>query len=892
MLAGGWGEATEGDCEVVSSLAKTPYEEVNRTLVRWANEADPPVRQVGGAWLVASKEDAWQLLSKYLTLDDLRRFEEVALDVLGAPHPRYDKPKGERHVADFLRQGVRHSGVLRENLADTLALMGSRGDVLPSAAGTTAADWAVRIVRQLLERANADWRVWASLSHVLPLLAEAAPEPFLQAVEDGLTGDQPVMKLFEEEDNGLFGHSPHTGLLWALETLAWSPEHLARAALMLARLASVDPGGRLTNRPQNSLRHIFLLWLPQTAAGLEQRLTVIDMIRGREPDVAWRLVKHLLPEDHGVGHYTATPRRREWAINPSRRVPQAEHAKGVTEVVRRALDDAGENGDRWGELIWALPELEDDLYEQVVGRLAAIDARSLRPEDRAKVWNTLRRFVSKHRSFHAADWALPAERVDRLAEVNERFEPTEAAARYSWLFDHSPDLPEGLDGDDWNARQKAIEDERVRAVVAVHERAGVDGLLDLARKVVLPGQLGFSVGESGLVEDVEDKLLRENLAVEDSATALFARGFVAGRVKSRNQSWAVAKLADTEQSWSPAQRAEIFLHLPLHPSIWEVIERFGPETERHYWRAVGPYSLGEADLDIAVRKLLEYDKPYAAVEALAFRMRPNKLPPAPLMAEVLERIRKPSPDDDQPSSSAAYEISRLLSAVAASGEVEESRVASLEWTFLSLLDRHDRGPKVLRRELARNPEFFAEVVGFVFRAEGEKAKEPSPEEQSRGTQAYRLLQSWRTVPGAGPGGEMDVDGLREWVRQARALLAESGRGQIGDEMIGHMLSGAPYAEGGTWPHPAVCEVIETAASSDLERGIEIGRYNSRGVVMKNPAEGGTREREMAEQYNAYADTVKDRWPRVASMLRRIADMYVADARREDHDVALRDELER
>ena len=44
-----------------------------------------------------------------------------------------------------------------------------------------------------------------------------------------------------------------TGLLWALETLAWHSDHLARVTVILGELAEIDPGGNWTNRPANSL---------------------------------------------------------------------------------------------------------------------------------------------------------------------------------------------------------------------------------------------------------------------------------------------------------------------------------------------------------------------------------------------------------------------------------------------------------------------------------------------------------------------------------------------------------------------------------------------------------------------------------------------------------------
>lgn len=85
------------------------------------------------------------------------------------------------------------------------------------------------------------------------LLSE--PErPLLLALGQMLGGDgKTLVPIFQDKDPFL-SRSPHTGLLWALEALAWDPKYLSDSALTLAKLARVDPGGKLTNRPLNSLR--------------------------------------------------------------------------------------------------------------------------------------------------------------------------------------------------------------------------------------------------------------------------------------------------------------------------------------------------------------------------------------------------------------------------------------------------------------------------------------------------------------------------------------------------------------------------------------------------------------------------------------------------------------
>lgn len=888
LLSGAWKATVDGDREALGALSDLPYDRLAADLTRWANEPDPPVRRAGDAWYVVSREDAWLLLSRYLARDDLGRLESVALDVLGTPDPRFDLPRERRWQAGATGHVPPWSGLLRHGLAETLAVLGVRGEQTLIGADVSAADYARRIVRDLLRKANADWRLWASLSPVLPLLAEAAPDEFLQAVDSGLTGDQPVLpRLFAEEEGDLLGSSPHTGLLWALETLAWSPEHLGYAARLLAKLARLDPGGRSGPRPKDSLRAVFCLWLPQTQAPLERRLHVIDTIRQAEPEAAWHLMLEVLPKAGDVAHSSARPRWREWCPDEPVRVTYAELDRGVREIAARVLQDAGGNGSRWEELVPLLSSLPLDQYDAAVQKLESLDLARLGPQDRAKIWNALRKFISRHRTFRDAKWARPEEQVNRLAQVAALFEPEEAAARYGWLFGDHPELPEG-NPKDFTEHRNAVERAQSEALRVVYDQGGFDAVLALAGEVERPGELGAALGRSGLAGDEEDRLLTSCLAAEDKALALFAHGFFAGCVSRRGLEWARAKLTGPGQGWTPAQRAEALLCFPKNPDTWELATALGPETERHYWTTVSPYGIDAQHARRAVEAFLKHASPYAAVELLALYL--EDAPPS-LVAEALERVLETPPPPGVAYGPFVHNLPDLLDRIAASPDVDEGRVAQLEWALLPLL-RYGRDPTILRRELGRNPEFFADMVGFVFRAEGEEPRQLTEEEQVRSQRAFELLTSWRTIPGSTREGAADADELRRWVRQARELLQKRGRQRIGDEMIGQMLSGSPPDPDGAWPHSAVRDLIEEIASEDLERGIEVGIYNSRGVVSRSPDEGGDQERGLADMYDGYARLVADRWPRTAAMLRRIRDGYRQEALHEDHDARLREDLSR
>ena len=142
----------------------------------------------------------------------------------------------------------------------------------------------------------------------MPTLAEAAANEFLNAVEKGLAPrESPIAKLYPQETSGVFGQNYLTGLLWALETLAWDPQYLARVVVLLGELAAIDPGGNWANRPSNSLVEILLPWHPQTCADIAKREAALRTLISEQPKVGWNVLLSLLPGAHSVASGTHRP---------------------------------------------------------------------------------------------------------------------------------------------------------------------------------------------------------------------------------------------------------------------------------------------------------------------------------------------------------------------------------------------------------------------------------------------------------------------------------------------------------------------------------------------------------------------------------------------------------
>lgn len=882
MLAGAWDQARPGDRDALAALVGRSYEEVEQEMVRWVNVSDPLARHIGTTWLLASQDDAWTLLSRYLTANDFERFKKVARTVWEYTETNAAGPRRRPVIVD-LASPHGHSTLLREGLADTLALMAMRGAAVDGLSGQDHVDI---IVQGILARANADATgdLWASLSDVLPRLAEAAPDVFLDAVDAGISDDTPILLRLVESSNHqdtLLGSAPHTGLLLALETLAWQPDYLGRVALILARLSrGVQLDQRIGNRPDRSLRHIFLLWHPQTASSLDQRLAVLDALRLHEPVAAWDLLVRLLPhQGHNIGHPTSMPRWRDWRPDAEPGITVADWSRGVQEVADRLIVDVGCSGRRWRDLIQAMGNLPLEVRDGVIARLSDADPATFDVPDRQDVWDALRALVAQHRQFRDALWAMPAPQVDQLADLCQRWEPVNLAERYAWLFSTHPRVPTG-DGDPQLSHLDALNAAQDQAVRALYQQGGVRAIVDLAGTVERPHNLGWTVGKVDSF-GAEEAALLADLATPEWARRMLVRGYVAGRFNAGGGwDWVDARLDDPAARWTPAQRAEFLASLPPSERAFARIERDSDETKGTYWTLFGISGLPEpSDHAYVATQLLAFGHPHTAVDLLVLALQRTTVSPD-LVAEALERAAQTPLSEASDLNTVIYDVATLLDYLAASELADTARLAQLEFAYLSIL-RYHRPAGTLHRELARDPAFFVDLVSRVFKAQHEEQGEGSEDDASLALLGYELLSSWRDVPGRRDDGSIDLDALAAWVKAAREMLAAGDRVAIGDEMIGQILGQAPSEADGIWPAIAVRDLIEATRSAHLEAGVEVAVRNGRGVTVRGLTDGGAQERILVERYRAYAQGMSTRWPRTAAMLRRLAHAYEADARRED-----------
>lgn len=891
LLAGGWDEEAEGDRHVLEKLSGQTYADFSKSIAPWAHSSDPPLRHVGNVWRLAAPLDAWLLLGRYLGHHELTLFREAVMEVLKAPDPRFELPSEKRWVVNAYGKSMPFSNWLREGLAENLALLASHASQSGIELTARPEDWVNSIVTELLNAASPVR--WGLIADLLPVLAEAAPASFLEAVEDEMAKEPPaVMSLFDEE--GDFGGCPHSGLLWALENLAWNPLYLGRVTTVLGIAARLDPGGRWSNRPSSSMRDIFLPWLHHTAADQTEKLAVLDNLIRVEPQVGWELMISLLPHSHDTSSGTHEPRWRDWAQDVERSISVHEHSKYVLAIADRLMNLLGNSGSRRADLLGCVadPRFPEEYRKDLLTDFQSFSHRQLNEDERIKLWTSLREMLHHHRQFPDADWSLSSDELDRFRAVYGQLEPTDPIDRFGWLFaaDGWPHLPEGQP-EDYDEYQHMIERARNAAVKDVYVAGGIGAVIRLANEVHQNVHFAVSAAKMLSQPDVEDCVINEGLGNQDDRLANFARVFVATRRESNGQAWFEQQLERAQaEGWPSVKVVDLLLSLPQSMETWHRIRGLGAEIEENYWMKVPLWRLENSieQLEYAVKHLLKAGRARRALDLVRFAKKPSL--PFNLLAEILEQLIVKQSERDHEQRLSGYEVEPVFRAIDIAVDIDENRVVRLEWNYLSVLERSKRGPRLLHRALENEPAFFAEVVQWIFRPRHGELEDVNLDAQTlknRASLAYRLLDCWRGLPGASQ--STDEASLWLWVQRARAELVASDRQKIGDQKIGQVLARSPIDSDEVWPAVNVRKVIEELRNRDIEIGIVIGVMNGRGVTSREWGAGGEQERDLESRYREWASTISTAWPRTSRLLNQIADSYASDARRWDQS-ADRDDL--
>lgn len=881
ILIGAWDEKSKADLEILHQLVKAEYDAWIPGIREVLQLPQSPVALKDGWWRVTKRKELWNALGTRLFDKDLDNFKQCVVAVLTERDPKFDLAVNERYAASIYGKVLGHSPCLRGGMAEGLALLGCQPEALTHCSQNKAETIAVLAVREIFKAA--DWVLWGSLNNLLPVLAEAAPKEFLSAVENALQQSPcPFDDLFSQEGSGMTGGNYLTGLLWALEMLAWSEEWLVRTSAILGELATHDPGGRWTNRPANSLKTIFLPWLPQTTASIEKRKAALRTLQKEVPEVAWKLLLGLLPNQSQISMGTHKPSWRNIIPDDWQKgVTPQEHWEQVSYYAELAISMAGHDIGKLTDLVGHLNNLPQLSFDKLLEELASEAVCGKPEDDRLTLWNRLTEFTSKHKRFSDAEWTLSFDLISKIEAVAEKLAPKNKLNLYRRLFsgrDH--DLYE--EKGNWQDQRQKLEQQRKQAIKDILAEGGMDSVTRLVESAESPYQVGLSLGTIGEAQ-IDTIILPALLDTENKKLAQFANAYVISR--HCGQGWAWADGLD-KSTWSVSQTGQFLSCLPFTEEAWSRATAWLGEFEREYWSKVNANPDGvERDIGVAINKLIEYERPHAAINYLYLNgilhdQRP--LDKTLSMKALIAAINSPEPSYAIDS----YHIVEIIKALQ-DDSTDPDDLFRIEWAYLPLLDSYSgASPKLLENRLASDPAFFCEVIRLIYRSnkEGESEQELSEQEKNIATNAWRLLKEWKTPPGLQPDGVFSKEQFTQWLEQVKVACAESGHLEIATNYIGKVLVYCPPDPQGLWIDQAAADALNARDAKTMRDAFSHAIFYPGGTRSVDPT--GEEQRQLAQKYRKQADEVENSgFQRLAATLRGLAEDYDSDAKRNivDHN---------
>ncbi|MDO4888482.1 MAG: hypothetical protein Q3979_07265 [Actinomycetaceae bacterium] len=829
VLVGAWESNDDRDRKHLEKYIGGSMTDVYDLLKSLEEGYDPPFIRSGSTWrLVEPINAARLLLPDKIGTEIVERWEVLVREVLA---PAED--------------GVTHS------CSETLYLHVAKGLVL--AARLMDKRKVKGIVRELLETAfsDASGDILVDLGPVLPMLAEAAPVEFLNAVRKDIDDRESVTRTLLKRDirSGL----PY--LLSALELLCWLDEYYGAAAMLLAAVASLDTGDLKTAGPLDSLYKVTQGRVIECVANVDDRIAVIQQVTKGYPEVGWRLTLELLKPGRS---FFGAPRKPEYPTGElsSGDLTGDEYSRYIDAILENAIESVAKRAKRCAELLSLVNHISEGgrskLLNSVLETVRSASSSWSRDE-RHIVWRAVTDEIEKNEANRREKWALSKPELDLLRQVREDMASADDPCRYGSLFGLANTIE--VDGLRWrdDGFDVALEAAQRRAVDEVLQGEMSDVRL-LIMHVDHPEAVGKVLADTDAPVDAD--IISWLCEDESSKPQRAAQYYVSEKARNRGTAW----LNDIQVHSLDRRTQEVLVAaIPMEARFWEWVATLGEELAEVYWQMADLRSTPKGQYAVAAERLAEHNYPWRAAFMLYGMFRGDELLDRDAVKQVLVACGQP-PDACRELSGMCYgTVVQGLLQWLESTSPEDSDLPCLEYKFFDFIPGR-RPSGALYRALCNDPEFFVDLICEMV------------DSQESVNKVRSVLSNWPELPGAREDGSIDACHLTKWVEDCRTLFEERDRSNVGDGAIGEVLATSPDGNDGIWPAEVVRDIVEDLKSSSIESGLVTGRLNSRGVSVRGVDDGGKQERLLAQRYCDEAQRIQIQRPRTADVLRQVADV--------------------
>lgn len=845
----------------------------------------------GGLATISNRQVLWQMTAKNLSVAEVNRFLQLTREELAFRDKKLLMPPKERWLSTK-ESGMKCSSRLREGISQGLALLGANSGSCKQIGVRVRENWTWPIVRKCLR--GADWQAWATLNDLLPYLAEAAPDEYIDCARRFLARRKNGLDvLLSQERPGIISHTYSLGFVQALGLLAWMPDYFAASLDLLAQTTIRDKGGQWHPRAEDVMRRILHPLGAHTIVSSARRIKVFcGLIEHKYKAKLWDLIVSLLPaEFYSFTKEANWPLYRDIGIinEVGTNLDNAEVNAQFDAYTRLAIKFCGTNPKRLNQLLSAAQHINKKPFLELIAHAKRIVSK-ISAEERYHVWKEIHRlcrFAKMTRTKQGV--ASPTEAEQKIIDLEILYTPTEPQFRYRDLFsfteEHYDQLESGMDTE---AFREELTRKQSLAIAEVYDKCGTSGVVDFAINTDKSQYAGYLFGANTSI-GVDSELLPGHLKFEHDAEYWVLAGFVLGRFEKCGWDWVASTL---NCSWSVEQKTMLLTMLPFRNDVWCALPKFLKCDTALYWKYVHANFVNEKeDLDLAIDGFLSVGRGFAAIDIIAFGVLDDKNFRVDLCKKILDLFVL-GKVLDSPRSMTSYHLTNIFEMLHKSPAVTEAELARYEWTFFGIFDRfadfsvNRLKPVALERWLANDPEMFCQALEIAY-LPAKKAKEIkaarviqplSANETRRGEQVWHLLHNWSEVPGVNKDGTFDGKKFMQWTKYVFAKSKKLDRLKPAQILLAYAIKrGAPSDADGFWMPHEIAELMERKSNQQMLDSYGIAVFNSRGVYFVDKSMKA--DKELASKYERQAEQAEENgYVGLAGVMRHQADLVMKMAR--------------
>lgn len=867
LLCGKWTD-NDGDKEVIENLSGKSYDDFMTVLRKHENGEEPFIITISvenkKIYQIASIEEAWVLLRRYIKDDLRKKYIKLFCDVLKQEDPIQERIQDcdiiirnnyTDKVSKVLKSGMIRSFILwtyiDANKADQLIIDNAVKDVLNSIDNVAK---------------------WNYISDYIVELCEASPEAVLFKIEEEIKNPKGMEELFSKNTN-------YTSILWAVEQLIQQNAYVTRAIKWLWEMDSKNYQYKISNSPRSVLEVVFCVWFNVSPLSKDDKIREAGKALHQYKN-AWDIISECLPELHPsiIGSLSKPTYKEFYAYE------EAALRSDAYEIYHAYLDLCVETIDnspqKWIKILEKLTYYEKKTIADNLVKLVEY-AKKMDDEDKTAIKGKLMHIVHQHRHFADADWAMKEDQIQLFEQSIDMIIVNNRVYDYLYLFQPDHDFPllhpipydRDHYSDQHDKNEDLVNEERKNKIQEFKDNNySVEQLIEYGMKKEREGQIGYVLAHYYDQGHFNEKVFSCLVHQEKNSTWQVVN-YVRHTIHNLSELKKTIQLAKTLDV--SIKGISDIISLQLAETIEDtIIFTENDDIKKAFWTWETRFQISRnAPKNVLIRAIEECFKwgCFGTYMEMLYDYK-DSLTVEELYEFFLRIISLQN--FDRASSAKWYfkEVMEILQNAYINDDERCFQIARMEWWSGNLIDESQM--LCTYRLIKQDPRVYAGLVNIVCKKDTGASNDP--EKRDRATKLFGRFMNIHFCP-AEKDGHVIYEELKKWVDDFKVLLEKQDQRSLWEILIGELLPYSPDDKDGTMPCEAVRKLIEEYYTEKMARSYTSTVFNMRGVYTPN---GGKGEEALADKYEKNAEKIEKESPFTAKIYRDLSNEYRVMAARE------------